>query len=257
MKVIPIPSLKDNFSYLLICPKTGEAGVVDPSDTAPVISEIKKQGCRLTSILNTHHHWDHVQGNAELISAYPNLKVRGHRSDQSRIPGLNSPLDHEEVFTLGAMQVSVLYNPGHTLGAISYVVEDSVFTGDTLFGGGCGRLFEGTAKMMHESLNTVIGGLPPQTKVYFGHEYTESNLSFALTVEPGNQELHSRMEALKKTLAQGLHSTPSTLELEKRTNPFLRVDRPEIVASVKKAEPKNNGSPLSVFTALREMKNKF
>ncbi|MDH4249194.1 MAG: hydroxyacylglutathione hydrolase, partial [Deltaproteobacteria bacterium] len=248
MKVIPLPCLQDNFSYLIVCETSGEAGIVDPTEIAPVMAEVKRQGVRLTAILNTHHHWDHVQGNLDLIAIHPELQVFGHRSEHTRIPGLNRPLDHGEVFALGALQVNVLYTPGHTLGAVSYAVEDALFTGDTLFGAGCGRLFEGTARMMHTSLTEVIGALPRHTRLYFGHEYTENNLNFALLMEPHNQELLARREAVREVRARGGVTTPSTLDLEWRTNPFMRVDNPALIEAVQKKVPGTSSLPIPVFT---------
>lgn len=256
MRVIPIPCLKDNYAYLVICEKSGEAGIADPSEFAPVEAVIRKEGVTLTALLNTHHHWDHVGGNKDLVAAYPGLKVYGHRSDQGRIEGQNQFLDDGSRFKLGALDVRVLHNPGHTTGAITYVVEGCAFTGDTLFGAGCGRVFEGTMEMMHRSLNEVLAALPGETRVYFGHEYTENNLRFALSVEPGNAVMAKRMEDAKRTRASGQFTTPSTMDLEKRTNPFLRCGEAAIRNAARQAGH-STGSPAEVFGAIRTMKDKF
>jgi hydroxyacylglutathione hydrolase len=256
MRVIPIPCLKDNYAYLLVCEKTGEAGVVDPSEFAPVEAVVKKERVTLRAILNTHHHWDHVGGNKELLQAHPGLAVYGHASDQGRIEGLSAGQEMGGRFRLGALEFSVLHNPGHTMGAITYVVEGCAFTGDTLFGAGCGRVFEGTMEMMYRSLNEVLGALPGETKLYFGHEYTENNLRFAQTVEPDNAEAKARLEAARKERAAGRFTTPSTMALEKRTNPFLRCNAPGIRASAQKAGARAD-RPAEVFGAIRSLKDQF
>jgi len=160
MEIVTIPCLQDNFTYLLICPKTGEAGVVDPSEADPVRKEIKRQNVKLTAILNTHHHWDHVGGNKELKGDYSELKIYGHASDRGRIPEQTEFLKNGDGVRFGEQSGSFLHNPGHTSGAITYVFGKTAFTGDTLFAGGCGRLFEGTPAQMYDSLNFNIGRLP-------------------------------------------------------------------------------------------------
>ncbi len=257
MKVIPIPCLSDNFAYLLVCEDTGEAGVVDPSEAPPVLEAVQSAGVRLTAILNTHHHWDHIGGNNALLAAHPGLAVYGHASDKGRIDGQTQFLETGDTFSLGKRTVRTLHNPGHTSGAVSYVVEDCVFTGDTMFAGGCGRLFEGTPAMMYTSLCETIGSLPEQTKVYFGHEYTEANLRFAAHVEPDNAAVAQRLDAVRAQRAQGEFTTPSTLAEEWRTNPFMRVDSATIQAAVSKADPGNDLSPAEVLRVVRELKNSF
>jgi hydroxyacylglutathione hydrolase len=216
---------------------------------------VRREGVKLQAILNTHHHWDHVGGNKGLLKAHPALKVYGHRSDLGRIEGLNAGLEMGGGFRLGALEFRVLHNPGHTLGAITYVVNGCAFTGDTLFGAGCGRVFEGTMEMMYRSLNEVIGSLPAETNIYFGHEYTENNLRFAQTVEPGNAEAAARLEAARRERAAGRFTTPSTMALERRTNPFLRCGEPGPRAAAKRAGA--GDSPAAVFGAIRGMKDRF
>jgi hydroxyacylglutathione hydrolase len=257
MRVTPIPCLKDNYAYLVICEETAQAGVVDPSEAGPVLRAVQQAGVELVAILNTHHHWDHIGGNKELLARFPSLAVYGHASDKGRIEGQTQFLNAGDSFRLGKLDVHVLHNPGHTSGAVSYVIEDAVFTGDTMFAAGCGRLFEGTPQMMYESLCKVIGALPERTRVFFGHEYTEANLRFAAHVEPDNREVQARLEAVRKLRAAGRFSTPSTLAEEWRTNPFMRVDSATIRAAVKRADPANDLSPVSVLGAVREMKNHF
>jgi hydroxyacylglutathione hydrolase len=212
MRVIPIACLKDNYSYLVV--EGAACAVVDPSEHAPVQQVLDREGLQLTSIWLTHHHWDHVGGVDGLVT--PDIEVVAHSSDRSRLPKVTHGVDDGEEVKLGALRARIIHNPGHTLGAITYVIEGCAFTGDTLFGAGCGRVFEGTMEMMHASLQK-LAALPRETRVYFGHEYTASNLRFAAHVEPSNAEVAARAQALPST------STPSTIALELATNPFLRV----------------------------------
>jgi hydroxyacylglutathione hydrolase len=257
MKIIPIPCLSDNYAYLVVCEATGHAGVVDPSEAAPVVARVEKEGVELHAILNTHHHWDHIGGNKDLLKRYPGLTVYGHVSDKGRIDGQSEWIDTGDTFLLGKLECRALHNPGHTSGAVSYVIEDNVFTGDTMFAGGCGRLLEGTPEMMYKSLNQVIGSLPKATNVYFGHEYTENNLRFAQNVEPGNRAAQQKLAQVRKMRGAGRFTTPSTLEEEWSTNPFMRCDNEEIIARVKKEDPANDLRPESVLGAVRRMKDSF
>lgn len=255
MKVIPVPNLSDNYAYLIICEATGKAGVVDPAEADPIERALSDAGVEMAAILNTHHHWDHIGGNKDLLAAHPGIPVYGHASDKGRIDGQTHFLESGDTFTLGDLTVKGLHNPGHTSGAISYAVENAVFTGDTLFAGGCGRLFEGTAADMHRSLCEVLGGLPPETLVYFGHEYTEANLRFAAHVEPDNQAVADRLTAVRKTRAEGRFTTPSTLAEEWATNPFMRSDSTTIQAAIK--DTAADLSPVAVLGAVRALKDSF
>ncbi len=257
MKVIPIPCLSDNYAYLIVCEATGDAGIVDPSEAPPVADRVKKEGVNLKAILNTHHHWDHIGGNKALLAQFGGLTVYGHQSDHGRIDGLTNGLETGDTFTLGKLEVRVMHNPGHTSGAVSYAIEDSVFTGDTMFAAGCGRLFEGTPAMMYASLNEVIGSLPESTRVFFGHEYTENNLRFAQFVEPENHAVREKLAEVRKVRATGAFTTPSTLREEWQTNPFMRCGSDEIQARVKQGDPGNDLSPEAVLGAIRSMKDGF
>lgn len=257
MEVITIPCLQDNFAYLIICTQTNDAAVVDPAEATPVLNTIRKTGTNPVGILNTHHHWDHVGGNEELLKKFPRLRVYGHASDKGRIPGQNVSLEEGDLVEIGNLQGHITHNPGHTSGAITYYFENTAFTGDTLFAAGCGRLFEGTPQQMYQSLNEKIGGNPLSTNIYFGHEYTGKNLRFAQSVEPGNPYIHQKLNDVREIRRTGKFTTPSTLEAEYQTNPFMRCDSPEIQATVQKHDPKNDLSPVSVFRVLRQLKDRF
>ena len=257
MEIVTIPCLQDNFAYLLICTKTQQAAVVDPSEAVPVLEAVEQQDVELTSILNTHHHWDHVGGNKELKIKYPELIIYGHESDRGRIPEQTVFLKNGDSVCFGEQTGSFLHNPGHTSGAITFVFGKTAFTGDTLFAAGCGRIFEGTPAQMHDSLNLQIGGLSDKTELYFGHEYTEANLRFALSVEPSNAEIHKKLASVTVMCSSGEFSTPTTLVEERLTNPFMRCSSSEICETVKSKEPSHNLSEKEVFRTLRELKNNF
>lgn len=255
MKVVQIPLLRDNYAYLIVCPETGEAAVVDPSEAGPVLKAVDQEGVILKGILNTHHHWDHTGGNALLLQRFP-LKVYGHRHDQGRVPGLTDPLDEGDEVMVGHLQARVLFIPGHTKGHIAYLFSGKLFCGDTLFVGGCGRVFEGTVEEMLKSLGK-LKDLPTDTQVYCGHEYTEKNLQFALTLEPNNKKLSEKMQRVRSLRAKGLSTVPSTIGEERETNPFLRWDSPEIQENLKRNFPGLRSDPVSVFARTRELKDKF
>lgn len=246
MRVVAVPCLKDNFAYLVI--EGAAAAVVDPGEAAPVEAALAHEGVQLAAVWATHHHPDHVGGVPALCAKYFDIAVIAGERDAEKIPHVTHRLNDGEVFAFGALQVRAIHNPGHTLGAISFHVEDAVFTGDTLFGGGCGRLFEGDAAMMHASL-TKLAALPPETRVYFGHEYTAANLRFAAAVEPDNPEVAKRAASIPTP------STPSTIALERATNPFLRSAAPEVVIAAMNRGVA--GDPVSVFGAIRAWKDQF
>ena len=255
MKIIQIPLLRDNYGYLLVCEKTKQAAVVDPSEAEPVLRRIEAESVPLQAILNTHHHRDHTGGNEGILAKH-RVDVYGHKSDAGRIPGLTRGVDDGDDIQIGEMKGKVLFIPGHTTGHVAFLFDNNLFCGDTLFTAGCGRLFEGTPEQMHASLKKLMT-LPDNTKVYCGHEYTESNLRFAMSVEPKNPKLVSRFERVQGLRARGTSTVPSTLEEEKQTNPFLRWDSKEIQASVKAANPDARSDPVSIFAAVRKMKDSF
>ena len=206
-QVVAVPCLRDNYAYIVHRSDSRQAVVIDPSEAAPVRQQLQQRGLELVAILNTHHHWDHVGGNEELRQP-EGLPVYAHQSDmdEQRVPGQTHALTHEQRFEVAGLSFGVLHVPGHTLGAVSYCLDDMVFTGDTLFIAGCGRLFEGTPEMMHRSLTGTLAQLPPDTKVYCGHEYTAANLRFAATVEPGNAAVRDK---LAWATAQGEKQQPT------------------------------------------------
>ncbi len=254
MKIIPVPCSFDNYSYLLICEQTGKAAVVDPTEAYPLMVTLEKYEVELSAILCTHHHHDHIGGAEDLQAEYSGIETVCYRGDKHRIPVADSYVDHGGSIRFGAQTGRVVHTPGHTTGSICYHFGGHLFVGDTLFGGGCGRLFEGTPEQMHTSLQQQIAKLPDETKVYFGHEYTRTNLNFALTVDPDNADIHQRLADLKDSSAI---STPSTIALEKQTNPFLRSNLETIKTTLQKKYGAKVESALDVFTLLRQMRNSF
>ena len=258
MRVVPVPVLMDNYAYLVIDEGSREAAVVDPSEAGPVLDAAKRENVRLRSIWNTHHHWDHVGGNRDLLVALPGLTVRGYAEDHARIPGITDPVEDGGEFRFGGLHVRVIFIPAHTSGHVAYHLpeERAVFTGDTLFAGGCGRLFEGDAAMMVRSLGRLTA-LPPETRVYCGHEYTVKNLEFALTLEPGNEILRRKYERVKRMREAGEPTVPSTIGEELETNPFLRSASEELRRSVLGKFPGTPDEPVAVFARTRELKDSF
>jgi hydroxyacylglutathione hydrolase len=253
LEIEPVPCLKDNYAYLVYDRGEAVCGVVDASEAEPVKRALEARGLKLTHILSTHHHNDHVGGNLALKSAY-GATVVGAAKDAARIPGIDIGLKEGEVFTLGTHAARVLEIPAHTSQHIAFFFEKdkAVFTGDTLFAMGCGRLFEGTADQMWGSLSKLMR-LPDDVRVYCGHEYTESNGRFALSVEPHNPDLVARMEEVKRLRAKGLPTIPSNMGLEKKTNPFLRASSAEIRRSLDLEAARD----VEVFAETRKRKDNF
>lgn len=248
-----VPCLKDNYAYLVFDRSEGVCGVVDASEAEPVRRSLEARGLKLTHILSTHHHMDHVGGNLALKQAF-GVQVVGAAKDAARIPGIDIGLKEGDTFSLGSHVARVLEIPAHTSQHIAFWFEAdrAVFTGDTLFAMGCGRLFEGTPEMMWASLSKLMR-LPDDVRIYCGHEYTEANGRFALTVEPDNADLRSRMEEVRARRAQSLPTIPTTMGLEKKTNPFLRAQSPEIRQTLGLESATN----VEVFAETRRRKDKF
>ena len=257
MKIVTLPCSFDNYGYLVICAETGEAAVVDPAEYYPISREIESRGVQLRSVYCTHHHADHIGGLEDLLGEFPGLKVYGHTSDKRRIAGLNSLLEDGDTVRVGSIEGRVLHTPGHTAGSVCYTFADNVFTGDTLFGAGCGRLFEGSPAQMYEALNKKIRVMAPGTKLYFGHEYTAQNLKFAQFVDPDNATIRQRVQDVALLRDQGHFTTPSTVAEECATNPFLRCEEQGIIKTVAEKFAGESLDPLSVFTTLRRLKDSF
>ncbi len=249
MRIVPVPCLSDNYAYLVIDTSTREAAVVDPSEAAPVIEAAEREGAEVTAIWLTHHHFDHIGGIDELCARFGDLEVIGSVYDEEheRIPHQTRALTDGERFPFADHEVEILEIPGHTLGAIAYVVNGNLFSGDTLFLGGCGRVFEGTMEMMSSSLSR-LRDLPKETRIWCGHEYTVNNLRFALSLEPESETLLEAMREAEAAREEAKPTIPGTLARELETNPFLRFDLPELA---------RGRSAVASFTALRSAKDDF
>ncbi len=260
MRVVPVPQLADNYGYLIIDEASGEAAIVDVAEAKPVLEAAKAEGVRITAILSTHHHFDHVGGNQDLINALGvgALRVFGYAADAERIPGISDPLDDGAEFNLGSLHGRALFIPAHTSGHVAYYFENDavVFTGDTLFAAGCGRMFEGDAAQMKSSLER-LASLPDDTRVYCGHEYTQGNLAFAATLEPGNERLQEWRKQAAALRALGEPTVPTTIGLEKAVNPFLRSDNEELRRSVQAKRPGTADDDVAIFAATRSLKDEF
>ncbi len=239
MNVKIIPCLKDNYSYLIIDDKNNKSCVIDPSEATPIIEYLEKNKIKLDFILNTHHHYDHVGGNKELKERY-GAKVVGYIDDKKRIPEIDITVKNNQIWKEKKFEAKVIHIPGHTSGHVCFYFfnEKNIFTGDTLFSLGCGRIFEGTYSQMFQSLN-FFKNLPLDTKIYCGHEYTLKNSDFCLEYDPNNQNLKKKIYKIKEKLKQNLPTIPSTIKDEIECNIFLR--------------SKN----LQNFSKLRDLKDNF
>ncbi len=258
MRVVPVPCLKDNYAYLVICEASKEAAVVDPSEAPPVLAAAAREGVRLRAVWNTHHHWDHVGGNEAIATENPGIEIVAHESDRSRVPGQTRGVTEGDRVSVGDVTAEIIHNPGHTSGAVSYVISEprAVFTGDTLFGAGCGRVFEGTHAEMRASLDK-LAALPADTAVYFGHEYTDKNLRFSSAAEPDNAAVKERHRRVQTVRAAGDPSVPSTIAEELDTNPFLRTASETIVSTLRERGESDTRGKDAVFAALRRWKDSF
>jgi hydroxyacylglutathione hydrolase len=247
------PCLQDNYGVLLHDPSTGATAAIDAPEAAAVDSALKETGWRLSDILVTHHHNDHTAGIAELKQRH-GCRVVAPRKEAARIPLVDVTVGEGDIVSVGQLTARILDTPGHTLGHISYwfKAEKLAFVGDTLFSIGCGRVLEGTAEMMWQSL-LKLRNLPIDTVVYCGHEYTASNVHFALTIEPENGALRARAEDVVRLCSQGKPTIPTTIGAEKATNPFLRADLPGIGESL----GLGLAPPARVFAEIRARKDKF
>jgi len=258
VEIVPVPQLSDNYAYLLIDPASGNAAVVDCAEARPVLDEARRRSVRLVAVLATHHHFDHVGGNGDLLESNREIRVFGSADDAPRIPGITDQVRDGDAITPGGLSARIILIPAHTSGHVAYhfPTERAVFTGDTLFAGGCGRLFEGDAAMMIGSLSK-LASLPDDTRVYFGHEYTEKNLRFALTLEPDNAALREKHAWAEAQMKAGATTTPTTIGSEKATNPFLRWTSPELRATLKSRFPDLPMTDVDVFAKTRALKDSF
>ena len=253
MNIEIIPCLNDNYSYLIHDELSNIVAIVDPSEFTTCDEIIDKNYKKLDFILNTHHHYDHVGGNADLKKKY-NSTILGFEDDRNRIPGIDKVLKDGQEFKIGNLSFVTIFIPGHTKGHIAFYMkkERVVFTGDTLFSLGCGRIFEGTYEQMFQSLNR-LKNLPNKTKIYCGHEYTYKNLEFCLKFDPNNHLLKKKKDAIELKLKNKEPTVPSTIGDEIKTNIFFRFNDPD----VKKAINLKNSSELEIFTKLRDLKDNF
>ncbi len=225
--------LSDNFGVLIHDPESGQTASIDAPEEAPILEALERRGWTLTHIFVTHHHHDHVGGIAALKSRF-NAQVLGPAREAGKIAGLDTLVDDGDTFDFGGRAIKVISTPGHTLGHVCYYIPSDglLFAADTLFALGCGRVFEGTMADMWNSLNK-LAALPDETLVYFGHEYTQSNARYAVTVEPDNEALIARAKEIDLKRAQGMFTAPTTIGLEKQTNPFLRASTDEQFAEIR------------------------
>ena len=239
MKIEIIPCLQDNYSYVIIDEKKNIACVVDPSEANPIIKFLESKKINLKFILNTHHHYDHVGGNFELKKKY-GASVIGFKGDHDRIPEIDIFVDDKEIWKNESFEAKIIHIPGHTLGHICFYFykEEIIFTGDTLFSLGCGRIFEGTYSQMFNSL-MKLKALPLNTKIFCGHEYTEQNSKFCLAHDPNNKNLKMKINDINTKLKKKLPTIPSTIKEELECNIFLRADNVE------------------TFSKLRDLKDNF
>lgn len=257
MQIHRLSVLTDNYIFLLHDPEQNVAVVVDPAEAQPVLHQLKQLNATLIAIFNTHHHHDHVGGNRQLLQAFPKAVVYGGVEDRGRIPGQSVFLQEGDLVTFANRTAEIFFVPGHTRAHIAYYFPADVpngagelFCGDTIFAGGCGRLFEGTPAQMVDSLNK-LRTLPDNTRIWCAHEYTLKNLQFALTVDTKNSRLQQRFAEVKAARDRSEATIPSVLGIEKQTNPFLRWDVPELQAATKAQ------NDIQTFSRLRGMKDHF
>ncbi len=250
--VIPLLLYEDNYGYVLTEPDSNRAIVVDPSDGEKVWDYLQENGYELEAILATHHHFDHVAGIEFLYSQKP-VAVYSSPYDLKRVPKANRGLEDGEKAAIGGLTFQAIHVPGHTLGHIAYLCEEALFVGDTLFLGGCGRLFEGTAEQLFHSLYEKIMPLPEDIRIYPGHEYTIRTRSFCCSIDPENKQLQDKLSEAKALRDRDHFTAPGTLNIEKATNVFLRCREPGLINTLQAQMPELNNNPLSIFKKLRSM----
>ncbi|EEE39218.1 hydroxyacylglutathione hydrolase [Rhodobacteraceae bacterium KLH11] len=253
LEIVTIPCLSDNYAFLAHDPVSGETALIDAPEAAPILAALESRGWQLSHALLTHHHPDHVDGLFDILAKHP-ARVIGAKADEHRLPELDQAVAEGDTFYIGGDLVEVLDVSGHTIGHIAFHMPETgaAFTGDSLMALGCGRLFEGKPAQMWASLGK-LAALPDETIVCSGHEYTQSNAKFALTIDPDNAALQDRVADINRARAAGEPTVPSVLALEKATNPFLRAADPAIQAHL----GMENADPTSVFAEIRARKDRF
>jgi hydroxyacylglutathione hydrolase len=254
LSIFPIPAFNDNYIWGWVDDARHQAIIVDPGDATPVLTFLKQKKLTLNAILITHKHHDHTGGITALLSVFPNASVFSHPLEQ--ITQTTQFVIDNDTFNINEHKFRVIAIPGHTLGHVAYYCTPVLFCGDTLFTNGCGRIFEGTAQQMLASLKKLMA-LPDDTQIYCGHEYTLSNIKFALHVEPNNIALQNRFEEAEQLRSKNHPTVPSTLQLEKLTNPFLRCHESSVIETVSNHAGKKLNSAVDVFYELRQWKNNF
>ncbi len=250
--VNPLLLFEDNYGYVLTGPESNSAIVVDPSDGEKVWAYLQKNNYELEAILATHHHFDHVAGIEFLHSQKP-VTVYSSPSDLQHVPKANHGLEDGEKVNIGGLTVQAIHVPGHTLGHVAYRCENTLFIGDTLFLGGCGRLFEGTAEQLFHSLYEKIIPLPEDIHIYPGHEYTVRTRSFCHSIDSENKHLQDKLLEAKALREKGVFTVPGSLKTEKMTNVFLRCREPGLFNALQAQVPELSSDPLSIFKKLRSM----
>jgi hydroxyacylglutathione hydrolase len=251
-----LPVFEDNYSYVLTRPGGDRAVAVDPGDGEKVWGFLQEKGYLLEAILATHHHFDHVAG-IEFLCARASVDVYCFEGDLPRVPHARCGLKDDQEIELGGFRIRVLHVPGHTTGHVVYSCGDSLLAGDALFLGGCGRLFEGTPEQMFQSLYEKILPLPDGTRIWSGHEYTTKNRSFCLSIESENEALRERLRESEALCGKGLPTVPGSLATEKETNTFLRCREPSVIRAVIERRAGTSEDPVSVFAALRAMRDVY
>lgn len=254
LTIYSIPAFNDNYIWALVDGASKQSIIVDPGDATPVLAFLHQKQLALNAILITHKHADHTGGVQTLLSAFPNASVFSNPVE--RLAQTTQLVLDNDVININGNEFRVIAIPGHTLGHVAYYCKPYLFCGDTLFTNGCGRIFEGTAEEMLSSLKKLMA-LPDDTLIYCGHEYTLSNIKFAMHIEPNNLELQNRFENTKRLRSQNKSTVPSTLALEKATNPFLRCDQSVVIQAASDHAGKKLNSEVDIFAQLREWKNVF
>ncbi|MCA0042754.1 hydroxyacylglutathione hydrolase [Celeribacter litoreus] len=253
LEIVTVAALSDNYDFLVRDPASGRTALVDAADPAPILEELSKRGWQLDEIWLTHHHWDHIDGANGIVEA-TGAKITGAKADAHRLPPLTRVVEPGMSFDFAGHKVDVMAADGHTVGHVAFYIESAkaLFTADSLMALGCGRLFEGSAEQMWDTLSS-FASLPDETVVYSGHEYTASNARFALTIEPNNAALKARADAIAAARENGLPTVPSVLSEEKATNPFMRAALPE----VKRLLGMVDAPDAEVFREIRARKDAF